>query len=206
MMNIDSKELESLLEDAIWIAHVLFDRNKVSGSSANLSFKYGNKIYITGSGTCFGNLKKINFSVVTLEGKHVQGPNPSKEFPMHKILYDRWDDVKAVIHTHSKYSVLWSCMKHENTVDLVPMYTPYLKMKLGKVVMVPYGKPGSETLFNHFKDLVFHGKGFILQNHGPVVGGNSLMDAFYSLEELEDSLEVAWNLRNESSTVKIHEK
>lgn len=32
---------------------------------------------------------------------------------------------------------------------------------------------------------------FILAQHGPVVAGTSLMDAFYGLEELEESCRIA---------------
>lgn len=48
--------LEQKMNDAIWIAKELFDRGKATGSSANLSFLHDGHIYITGSGTCFGNL------------------------------------------------------------------------------------------------------------------------------------------------------
>ena len=37
-------------------------------------------------------------------------------------------------------------------------------------------------------------RSFILKQHGPVIGGRSLMDAFYGLEELEESCRVAWTL------------
>ena len=38
------------LKTAVWIAHSLFERGKASGSSANMSFKEKDHIYITGSG------------------------------------------------------------------------------------------------------------------------------------------------------------
>ena len=39
------------LKTAVWIAHSLFERGKATGSSANMSFKEKDRIYITGSGT-----------------------------------------------------------------------------------------------------------------------------------------------------------
>ena len=49
--------MENNLKTAVWIAHSLFERGKATGSSANMSFKEKDHIYITGSGTCFGTLK-----------------------------------------------------------------------------------------------------------------------------------------------------
>ena len=51
-----SEEWRRLAEQALWIAHSLFDRGKTSGTTANLSFRYGDLIYITCSGSCFGTL------------------------------------------------------------------------------------------------------------------------------------------------------
>jgi len=189
--------LESKYKDAIWIAKSLFDRGKVSGSSANMSFIHEGNIYITGSGTSFGSLTEDDFSIVNMSGEHIGGKKPSKELPMHKTLYENKRTVQAIIHTHSFYSTLWSCLKHENEKDIVPTYTPYLKMKLGTVGLIPYGKPGSQQLFDLFAEHVNDSDGYILQNHGPIVGDKDLMSAFYSLEELEESARIAWELRNE---------
>jgi len=191
--------LDSKLKDAIWIAKTLFDRNKATGSSANLSFLHEGCIYITGSGTCFGTLTEDDFSVTNMEGEHISGIKPSKELPLHKTLYGKNSSIQAVIHTHSFYSTLWSCLKHNNEKDIIPTYTPYLKMKVGTIGLIPYGKPGSQKLFDLFTDRVNDSDGYILQNHGPVIGDKDLMTAFHCLEELEESARIAWELRNEEA-------
>ena len=184
------------LKTAVWIAHSLFERGKASGSSANMSFKEKDRIYITGSGTCFGTLKEEDFSVLSLDGEWISGPKPSKEFPLHQMMYEKSEEIQAVIHTHSFYATLWSCAVHENRTDCIPQYTPYLKMKLGTVGLVPYGKPGSEELFSAFRQCVSGSDGFLLENHGPIVGGKTLLDAFYCLEELEESARIAWEIES----------
>lgn len=187
--------IEQKTQDAIWVAKALFDRNKVSGSSANLSFRHEDWIYITGSGTCFGRLNTDSFSVMDLDGKHVYGIPPSKEAPMHLMLYRASTRVQAVVHTHSFYSTLWSCLQGIDPDDAIPSITPYLKMKVGRIALVPYAAPGSEQLFAHMQARLPAGDGYILQNHGPVITGSSIMDAFYGIEELEESARIAWTLR-----------
>lgn len=188
-------ELEEKLDAAIWVAHSLFDRGKTSGSSANMSFRHHDKIYITASGSCFGTLKKEDFTTLSIDGTPLTAKKPSKEWPLHLALFEKSPFTGAVIHTHSTYSVLWSFIPSLKEQDCVPDYTPYLKMKLGTVGLIPYEKPGSEELFSAFRARANDSDGFILKNHGPVVPGKTVMDAFYSLEELEESTRIAWELR-----------
>lgn len=78
---------ERQLETAVEIAHSLFERGKVSGSTANISIRIGDFIYISGSGTSFGTLEKEQFSTLLLDGTHVEGIKPSKEYPLHAMIY-----------------------------------------------------------------------------------------------------------------------
>ena len=117
-----------------------------------MSFVYEDKIYITCSGSCFGNLTVDSFSVTDMKGNHISGPKPSKELPLH-----------------------------------VMMYT----------------KTGSEELFAQFKSRVSAEDGYLLAHHGPVVGGKSILNALYALEELEESAQMAWELRNVDGIEKI---
>jgi len=194
-MRQDNETLRRQLQEAVWAAHSLFDRGKTTGSSANMSFREGDTVYITASGTCFGTLTEDDFVPVRLDGTSLSERKPSKEWPLHLALYGRDDDVRAVIHTHSTYSVLWSFLDPADEADCVPDHTPYLKMKLGTVGMIPYEKPGSEALFSAFRERVGNSAGYLLRRHGPVVPGRSVMDAFYSLEELEESCRIAWELQ-----------
>ena len=188
------KELEQKLEDAVWAARSLFERGKTSGSSANMSFYHEGKIYVSASGTCFGTLTKEDFSVLLPDGTHISGRKPSKEWPLHLSLYEKSENVKAVIHTHSPYSILWSFVPDLNETDCIPDHTPYLKMKLGTVGLIPYEKPGTPELFAAFRGRAAASDGYLLKAHGPVVPGKSVMDAFYCLEELEESAHIAWEL------------
>lgn len=186
--------LREKIEAAVWAAHSLFERGKTTGSSANMSFRHGDLIYISASGSCFGTMTEEDFTAIDMDGKPAADKKPSKEWPLHLALYEKSPDIGAVIHTHSTYSVLWSFVPAALEQDCIPDHTPYLKMKLGTVGLVPYEKPGSEALFAAFRERVGTSDGYLLKNHGPVVPGKTVMDAFYCLEELEESARIAWEL------------
>lgn len=187
-------QLNQKFQDSIWIARSLFERNRVTGSAANLSFRHADTIYITGSGTCFGRLSPENFSAVSLDGKVLNNVKPSKELPLHLMCYQKSGAIGAVIHTHSFYATLYACVLHECQKSVVPDYTPYLKMKVGNIALVPYAQPGSQELFALFRQKVNSADAYLLANHGGVVPGISVMDAFYNIEELEESCHIAWEL------------
>ena len=98
-----NEEIAKKAEQAVWAAKSLFERGKTAGSTANLSFRHEGCIYISGSGTCFGTLKSEDFAVMDMDGNHVGGPAPSKEYPLHRLLYEK-KGVGAVIHVHSFYA------------------------------------------------------------------------------------------------------
>lgn len=196
--------LQKKLKDAIWAAHSLFERGKTSGSSANMSFLHNGNVYITASGTCFGTLTEDDFAVVTLDGIPQNDKKASKEFMLHKYYYEKDPHVLAIIHTHSPYTVLWSCRQFDRDEDVIPAYTPYLWMKVGKIGLVPYAKPGSDELFEAFKNSLDKGHAYILKNHGGIVGSKSVMDAFYGIEELEESARIACMIERDAVYDKIY--
>ena len=196
--------LQKKLKDAVWAAHSLFERGKTSGSSANMSFLHDGVVYITASGSCFGTLTEEDFAAVKLDGTPVNEKKASKEFMLHKYFYEKDPSIQAVIHTHGPYAVQWSCRVFDRDTDIIPNYTPYLKMKVGSIALVPYAPPGSDALFNAFKSAVPKGDGYLLKNHGGIIGGKNVMDAFYGIEELEESARVACAIEKEGLYEKIY--
>lgn len=197
------KELERKYEDAIWAAKSLFDRKLVSGSAANLSFKHMDKVYITRSGSIFSRLSISDFATIDLEGNTLNCNRPSKEFPIHLLLYHKKREIEAVIHVHSFYATIWSCLQQADEKDAIPAYTPYLGMQLGKIRLVEYHSPGSKELFEAFKNALGETDGYILKNHGPVVGGTTILDAFCKIEELETSAKAAWYLQGKKANLLV---
>lgn len=71
----------SQLENAVWVAHTLFERGKVAGSAANISFRNGGKVYISRSGSSFGILQDSDFSVMDLNGALLEENPQARSIP-----------------------------------------------------------------------------------------------------------------------------
>lgn len=66
---------------------------------------------ITPSGIDYFKMQPQDIVIMDLEGKVVYGSNkPSSEYLMHKIFYEKRQDINAVVHAHPTYSTTLACM------------------------------------------------------------------------------------------------
>ena len=136
-----TQTFDTMMEEAIWTARQLYSDGMVQGSAGNISFRLDDRIFISGSGTLFARLTREDFVEMDLDGQNKGAGTPSKEYPLHLALYQCQPQTKAVIHTHSFYTTLWSCMQKTDQEEIFPSYTPYLKMQFQSIGRVPYALP-----------------------------------------------------------------
>ena len=166
--------------------------------TGNMSAADGTYIYATASGCSLASMEEDDISVLSLSGELISGRKATKEVPFHLAAYRSDPETRAVIHLHTIYSTLVSCMGEE-FVRRIELYTPYAAMKAGPVAFIPYYSPGSLMLG---EEVLRHpeARSFILANHGMIVRGSSISDAVSRAEELEFSCRIAWEMRNEKAS------
>lgn len=163
----------------------LYDRGYAHGSSGNLSARLDDAILITPTGSSLGRLDPARISKVALDGRHVSGDAPSKEGFLHLAMYAERPGARAIVHLHCTCAVAISCMVHESARDVLPPITAYYVMRVGKLPLIPYFRPGDRALAEAVRAEARNHRAVLLANHGPVVSGKSLDDAVDSAEELE---------------------
>ncbi|MNV84482.1 putative aldolase [compost metagenome] len=60
-------------------------------------------------------------------------------------------------------------------------------MRVGRLPIVDYFPPGDTRLAAAVQLQISHARAVLLANHGPVVSGQSLLEAQYAAEELEET-------------------
>jgi 3-dehydro-4-phosphotetronate decarboxylase len=165
----------------------LFERGLTSGSSGNISARLDDGFIVTPTNSCLGFLTAERLTKLDTKGNYISGDKPTKELPLHLSVYQARPSAMAIVHTHSTYSTLLSGRTDINLDDAVPPLTPYVVMRVGKVPVLPYSKPGSDKIIPHILAKAPHHAAFLIANHGPVVAGADLISAFYMLEELEET-------------------
>ncbi len=184
---MEKNEFE-LRNDLVRVGHILFERGLTNGSAGNMSVALDDGTVIaTPTGASLGQLDANDLSKVDRVGALLSGKKPTKEVPFHLALYKGNPEVKAIIHLHSTYSTAYACLAGLNPADAIRPMTPYIVMRLGKVILLPYHKPGSVEIANDLSRVAAGHKAFLLANHGMIAGGKSMTDALNNAEELEES-------------------
>ena len=156
------------------------------GSSGNLSVRDGDRILITPTGADLAALDPAALSVLALDGAHLAGPRPSKEFPLHRAFYRREATTHAVVHLHARQATALSCLPPWTARSAVPPLTPYFVMRVGQTPLIPYAEPGDAGQAARMERLPFGFRAALLENHGPVTAGTSLAGAVDAAVELEE--------------------
>jgi 3-dehydro-4-phosphotetronate decarboxylase len=166
----------------------LFARGYSCGTSGNLSVRLADGGFLmTPTNISLGQLDPESLSRLDGRGAHVEGPPPTKEAWLHLAMYRVRPQDTAVVHLHSTYATALSCRTDRPADDMLPALTPYVAMRVGRVALVPYGRPGDQSLASTIEQLAADHRAVLLANHGPVVAGRDLETAVAAAEELEET-------------------
>jgi len=190
----------ALREEIVRFGRSLFDRGLTAGSSGNISVRVDDGWLLTPTNACLGNLDPARLAKLDWQGRSISGDTPSKEALLHRSLYEERQDAGAIVHLHSTYSAAVSCMSGLDHANCLPPLTAYFVMKIGRLPLVPYYRPGDPALGDAIKGLAGKHSAVLLANHGPVVSGSSLEAAVYATEELEETAKLFLLLRNTATS------
>lgn len=174
----------------------LFERGLTAGSSGNISVRLDDGWLLTPTNACLGRLDPARLSKLDWDGRHVSGDAPSKEAFLHRAMYEERAGAGAIVHLHSTYSAAVSCMCGLNHDDCIPPLTAYFVLKIGRLPLIPYHRPGDPALGAAIRGHAHQHSAVLLANHGPVVSGASLDGAMHAAEELEETAKLFLLLRN----------
>lgn len=187
---------DSAARDAICrLGRSLFDRGLTFGSSGNISVRLGDGWLMTPTNVRLGDLDPARLSRLDDAGRHVAGDPPTKETFLHLGMYRRRPAARAVVHLHSTWSVAVSILADVDPDDVLPPLTAYYVMRVGRLPLVPYYRPGDPALGAAVEALADRHHAVLLANHGPVVAGSDLDAAANAIEELEETAKLHLLLR-----------
>ena len=185
----------ALRDEMTRLARSLFERGYSVGSAGNISARLDDGWLITPTNSCLGTLDPARISKLDEAGNHVAGDKPSKEVVLHRAFYDTRPGTGAVVHLHSTYATALSCLADLDPQDCIPPLTPYVVMRVGRVRLVPYFRPGDPSGGALITALGGRYSAVLLANHGPVVSGKELTATVYAAEELEETAKLLVILR-----------
>lgn len=181
------------------LARSFYERGYTVGGAGNLSVRLDDKrILVTPTGSSLGRLEADRLSVLDMQGNVLSGDKPSKESVFHLAMYQKNPDCKAIVHLHSTYLTALSCLAGLDVTNAMRAFTPYYVMRVGKLQVIPYYRPGSPEIARELSERALSGKAFLLANHGIVVTGSDLLDATDNTEELEETAKLFFILQGQN--------
>ncbi len=182
-MQIFSKIPPPPTDQIIEIINRIYRRGLTTSTGGNISVQdsEGN-IWITPSAIDKGSLQRRDIICIKPDGKVIGHHKPSSEYPFHQAIYRIRPDLKSVIHVHSPALVSFSMVRKIPDIHIIPQ----ARQVCGPVGYAPYAISGSEELGNNIaREFQKGSNAIIMENHGTVIGGTDINDAYMRFETLE---------------------
>jgi len=190
----------ALREEVCAIGASLFARGLVHATAGNISVRLpdGDGHLITPTDACLGRLQPAALAHVDADGVQRSGDRASKTLALHRQIYTAAPDARCVIHTHSTHLVALTLAAPGLGVwrpdAILPPITPYFVMKVGRVPLIPYHRPGDPAaaalVAAEIRSAAAAGapiRAVLLDRLGPNVWHDSPAAAMATLEELEET-------------------
>jgi L-fuculose-phosphate aldolase len=163
----------------------LYKHGLTTTSGGNISLRLSDDlILITPSATDKGRMKWKEVGIVNIFGENFTPQlKPSIETAMHLAIYKRKNDVSAIVHAHPVFASLFTAIKAKINTNL----TSEAKAILGDPLLVRYALMGSKALAEVAAENIMKSDILLLENHGILTTGSTLLQAFDKIEVLENA-------------------
>ncbi len=158
------------------------------GTSGNVSVRSGDGFYVTPTGLPYEALTAEDIPLMALDGSHKGTRKPSSEWRFHRDLYAMRPEVGAVLHAHSPFAVSLACLRRA----IPPFHYMIARFGGDTIRCADYAIFGSPELSTAAMLAMHERKGCLLANHGLLVAGRDLAEAFALAVELEELCEQYW--------------
>lgn len=182
--------LEGLREQVVGVGLEALARGVVHGTAGNMSIRDPETglIAISPSGIPYPAVTAADVVIVNDRGEVVDGGRkPSSETPLHTMIMRARPDIGVIVHTHSHYSTVVSCIRS----SLPPILTETCLVVGATVPVTRYGLTGTPDFGESVLEVLTPGtKAVIIKNHGLICFAQSFDAALGIAEIVEESSKV----------------
>jgi L-fuculose-phosphate aldolase len=167
----------------------LYRQGLTTTSGGNISHRISDDIIvITPSATDKGRMRWKDVGIMTILGENMTPDlKPSIEHAMHLSIYKKKKDIKAIVHAHPVFASTYTAMKCTINTNL----TAEARAICGDPLFVPYALMGTRELASLAAESIVKSDILLLENHGILTAGTSLLQAFDKLEVLENAAKMS---------------
>jgi len=170
------------------ICHIgkrIYDRNMAAANDGNISVKLNEDEWLcTPTGVSKGFMTPEYICKVDAQGNVIEANGnyrPSSEIKMHMRIYQKREDVKAVVHAHPAYATSFAIAGIPLTQPIMPEAVIFL----GCVPIVEYGTPSTMEIPDNVEKYLEYYDAVLLESHGALTWGSDLLTAYHKMESVE---------------------
>ena len=174
-----------IVEEIIASARLLASEGLVSTRAGNISYLFGEDLYITRTGASLYRLTPSDIIRLPFRGKTVLEERASSELVVHKRVLER-TALRAVVHAHPLSAVCLSTA----TDRIIPEDSEGYLI-LGEVpVVAPKKVTASEDLAEAVSEALQSARAVVVRGHGAFSAGKTPLEATAYLSTLEHSCRI----------------
>lgn len=182
--------LESLREQVVQVGLDALERGVVHGTAGNMSVRDPETglIAISPSGMPYRDVTPADVVIVDVDANVVDGRRkPSSETPLHTMVMRAYPHIGAVVHTHSHYATVVSCMR-----PCLPAILTEVCLVVGdRVPVTRYGLTGTPDFGESVLEAMTpESNAVIIKNHGLICFGADFAEALGIAEVVEEAARV----------------
>lgn len=168
----------------------LYERGLTTACGGNVSLRAGDLMYITPSSIDKAAIMPSQVAIIDIASARSLTPDirVSIEGEMHRQVYLAREDVCAVVHSHPLFASMYSALEEPVETRLIAENC-YL---LGQVVKAPYDLMGTKELAGSVARCIMEHDVVLMENHGALTVGTSLLTAFERMEVLERAAKMTY--------------
>lgn len=184
------------------IGRRMYAKGFVAANDGNISIKCSDgAIWATPTGVSKGYMSAEMLVKLDMDGNVLEGyAVPSSEIKMHLRVYRENPSAGSVVHAHPPVATAFAIAHKELQKPVLPEAIVFL----GKVLVAPYGTPGSSEVPDAIEPFCKDYNAVLLANHGALTWGRDGMEAYFRMESLEHYATILLNAERLGGAVQLN--
>ncbi len=185
-----SPEVERVKAHMCNVGRRIWEKDYVDGNGGNITVRVGdNLVLCTPTLISKGFMKPEDIALVDLDGNQVAGRlKRTSECMTHLAIMKATPKAKSCVHAHPPHATAFAIVGVRPPTCLIPEAEVFL----GQIGLAPYETPGSPENAKAVGAIAAEHQSIIMQNHGVIVWGKDVEDAYWKMENTDAYCKTVW--------------
>ena len=185
-----SPEIESLKKRMCDIGRRIWEKDYVDGNGGNITVRVGdNLVLCTPTLISKGFMTPGELCLIDLDGRQLAGDRKrTSEALTHLAIMKRQPKTKACVHAHPPHATAFAVAGIKPPSCLIPEAEVFL----GEIGYAKYFTPGTPEVANAVGEVGRDHQCVIMENHGIIVWGKDVEDAYWKMENVDSYCKTVW--------------